>query len=402
MNMVGWHRGNQEQRRSQIQIMNDNHLQQIFTNYVQQFERINNTTHREYYKWQIIKVFRQRMDETLKASSEEFPAMLYKMKKLSENLIDNYTQPFHGLVKFAEHEPDTVREMFIALYSDDNGDIEIRKKKVSDFLRRSHELRDKYYPDSYLYKDDMHSVTGYLFLYDPDHNYIYKATHALAFADCVEFYDDWGWGDSVKLDVYYRMCDQLVEAAKSDAYLMAADERRFTDCWGQKPESLHPDLEKHILAFDLIYCCSTYGLFKGITFERPKSKDRQVMQERKEKARELKANYDDAREQEKLLEEAKEYVNSVLCEGVVVHHKKFGDGTITGKNGSGIEVLFENGERKKLGTFVSVANGLITTDAEGFVERIEEYRDLLKKEKSITAAVGYAERQLSSCIDYLD
>ena len=95
-------------------------------------------------------------------------------------------------------------------------------------------------------------------------------------------------------------------------------------------------------------------------------------------------------------------MNSVLCEGVVVHHKKFGDGTITGKNGSGIEVLFENGERKKLGTFVSVANGLITTDAEGFVERIEEYRDLLKKEKSITAAVGYAERQLSSCIDYLD
>lgn len=72
----------------------------------------------------------------------------------------------------------------------------------------------------------------YLFLYDPDHNYIYKATHALAFADCVEFYDDWGWGDSVRLDVYYRMCDQLVKAAKADKDLMAADARRFLGEWG--------------------------------------------------------------------------------------------------------------------------------------------------------------------------
>lgn len=96
-------------------------------------------------------------------------------------------------------------------------------------------------------------------------------------ADCVEFYDDWGWGDSVKLDVYYRMCDQLVKAAKADKDLMAVDARRFLGEWGQNSDSLYPDPEKHILAFDLIYCCSTYGLFKGITFERPKTKDRQMM-----------------------------------------------------------------------------------------------------------------------------
>ena len=324
------------------------------------------------------------------------------MKKLSENLIDNYTQPFHGLVKFAEHEPDTVREMFIALYSDDNGDIEIRKKKVSDFLRRSHELRDKYYPDSYLYKDDMHSVTGYLFLYDPDHNYIYKATHALAFADCVEFYDDWGWGDSVKLDVYYRMCDQLVEAAKSDAYLMAADERRFTDCWGQKPESLHPDLEKHILAFDLIYCCSTYDLFDGISFVRPKTSERQLMQERKEKAKELYDKMVEARAEMQRFAEAKDYVDSVYTAGVCLNHRKYGKGTIVDREGDNILVDFPEAGRKKLGTRQSVAIGVISIDSEDYAEKIKEYASILKREDSIKTRLSYSEKQFQPYAEYLD
>ena len=187
--------------------MNNNHVQQIFAHYIDKFEYINNPTHQEYYKWQIAKRFRDEMDVALAAPTEEFPSKLYEVKKLTSNLIDSYTQPFHGLVKFAEQEPETVRNMFKMLFSDDGGDLENRQERVQAFLSQSHALRDKYYPDSYLYKEDMHSVTGYLFLYDPDHNYIYKATHARDFADCIEFYDDWGYGTDVKLAIYYRMCD---------------------------------------------------------------------------------------------------------------------------------------------------------------------------------------------------
>ena len=39
--------------------MNENHLQQIFKNYIEKFEEINNTEHQEYYKWQIAKIFVQ-------------------------------------------------------------------------------------------------------------------------------------------------------------------------------------------------------------------------------------------------------------------------------------------------------------------------------------------------------
>lgn len=35
------------------------------------------------------------------------------------------------------------------------------------------------------------------------------------FADCIEFYDDFGMGDHVKLKTYYRMCDELDKSDES-------------------------------------------------------------------------------------------------------------------------------------------------------------------------------------------
>lgn len=380
--------------------MNQNHMKQIFKHYIERFEELNDKVHMEYYKWEIINEFHQKMDETLKAPSDKFSEELYKMKKLSANLIDNYTQPFHGLVRFAEKEPETVRDMFLMLYSDDNGDLAVRKQKIINFLKRSHALRDKYFPGSYLYKDDMHSVTGYLFLYDPDHNYIFKASHALAFADCIEFYDDWGSGESVKLDVYYRMCDQLVEAIKEDKELLLTDASRFSKELGHK--EMHPDIEKHILAFDLIYCCSTYGLFNGISFARPKTKERQLIQERKEKALRLSDALIEARKELELLEEAIDYVNSVFEKNKNIIHKKFGTGIIKDNDGTSITVMFTNGDTKRLGTLVSVANDIISIDETEYKEKMHNYKILLKKEKSIRTSVIYAERELEPYIEYLE
>ena len=134
--------------------MNENHIQQIFANYIEQFEQMNNTSHREYYKWKIINRFHDEMDNALNVSAVEFPRKLYELKKLSFKLIDNYTQPFYGLVKYAEKEPETVRGMFQSLYAD--GDLQ---KRVQKFLAKSHALRENYYPNSYLYKDGFNAVS---------------------------------------------------------------------------------------------------------------------------------------------------------------------------------------------------------------------------------------------------
>ena len=381
--------------------MNNNHVQQIFAHYIDKFEYINNPTHQEYYKWQIAKRFRDEMDVALAAPTEEFPSKLYEVKKLTSNLIDSYTQPFHGLVKFAEQEPETVRNMFKMLFSDDGGDLENRQERVQAFLSQSHALRDKYYPDSYLYKEDMHSVTGYLFLYDPDHNYIYKATHARDFADCIEFYDDWGYGTDVKLAIYYRMCDQLVEAIKSSKELLATDASRFENGWGENPNTFHPDIEKHILAFDLIYCCSTYGLFNGISFERPKTKERQLMQERKDKAKKLAQELNDAKTAKQTLDEALQYVSDVYCIGTALHHKKYGDGAIKRVQGGTIVIDFAEVGEKQLDLLTVAANGIVTIDAVGYNEAMSRYSELLKHRNSIETRHSIAEKEFAQYASYL-
>lgn len=381
--------------------MNNNHLQQIFAHYIDRFEELNNEEHGEYYKWQIAKRFHKEMDDALSSSDAELPAKLYELKKLSANLIDSYTQPFHGLVKFAEEEPQTVREMLKELLQDDSNDMASKQKRVQDFLKKSHELREKYYPDSYLYKDDMHSVTGYLFLYDPDHNYIFKATHAQIFADCIEFYDEWGSGDDVNLSVYYRMCDQVVEAIKESKELMATDASRFEISKLENEDELYADPMKHILAFDLIYCCSAYGLFDGITFVRPKSKERQLMQERKEKAIRLSAALEEARAKAKELEEAKEYLNSVLTEGVLVHHGKYGDGTVKSNGGTSVVIEFPEVGEKQFGIVIATVNGIIKPDVPGYAEKIETYKDVLKKEGTIMSGLSFAEKEFAPYSEYL-
>lgn len=381
--------------------MNNNHVQQIFAHYIDKFEYINNPTHQEYYKWQIAKRFRDAMDVALAAPAEEFPSKLYEVKKLTSNLIDSYTQPFQGLVKFAEREPETVRNMFKMLFSDDNGNIENRQERIQSFLSQSHALRDKYYPDSYLYKEDMHSVTGYLFLYDPDHNYIYKATHSRDFADCIEFYDDWGYGTDVKLSVYYRMCDQLVEAIKSSKELMATDASRFENGWGENPDTFHPDLEKHILAFDLIYCCSTYGLFNGISFEKPKTKERQLMQERKDKAKKLAQELKDAETAKQELDEALQYMSDAYCIGTTLRHKKYGVGTIKNVQNGTIVINFAEVGEKQLDLLTVVAYGIVTVDTVGYNEEMSRHSAILKQRNNIETKLSIAEKNFAQYASYL-
>jgi len=382
--------------------MNDIHMQQIFKHYIDDFEKLNNSEHMEYYKWQIVKKFRRMMDEVLKSDNASFPDKLMEVKKITLNFVDSYTQPFYGLVKFAEKEPDTVRRMFLRLFETSGGTMKEREIAISNFLKRSHELRDKYYPDSFLYNDDMHSVTAYLFLYDPNHNYIFKSSHALIFADCIEFYDDWGSGDSVKLDVYYRMCDQIAVAIKNSPEMMKTDASRFENGWGVDPETFDPDVEKHILVFDLIYCCSTYGLFDGITFNRPKTKERQLIQEKKNKAISLSKELEKARLDYANLQNALDYLDDAYAIGMSVRHKKYGEGRVSEKHGTTIEVTFANEDKKKFGIIVVAVNDIIVSEIKGYNERINEFRPVLEKESSIRSAISFAEKNFAPYAEYLE
>lgn len=266
---------------------------------------------------------------------------------------------------------------------------------IEGFLDKSHQLREKYFTDSYLYNDDLHSVTGYLFLYDPDHNYLYKATHCRKFADCIEFYDDWGSGESVKLDVFFRMCDETLEKIKgNDALIAMANGRYEID-----PEHMHPDMEKHILLFDIIYCCSTYNLFDGIHYVEPKSSERQLIQAKKDKATELKRALDDALKLSSEFDKVKNFLIEKLTVGKTVNHRIFGVGSITEINGSRFTVNFDQAGVKELGINISFANGLITM--EGLVLQ-KEQKELLSKESQIRNTVLLNQKAVAPYLEYLD
>ena len=384
--------------------MNNNHLQQIFSHYIDKFDMINNSEHQEYYKWQIAKEFRHKMDDALDAPTEEFAVKLLEVKKFSENLIDSYTQPFYGLCMIAKEkgEAETVRSMFRDLLKEDNNDLKERQIRIHRFLQTSHNLREKYYPESFLYKNDMHSVTSYLFLYNPDNNYIFKASHAAAFADCTEFYNDWGSGDAVDLEVYYRMCDDLVASIKCDEELLKTDASRYDNGWGIDPDTLHKDSEKHILAFDIIYCCSTYELYDGISFVRPKSKERQLIRERKAKAQELSEILNEVKKSINEIDKAKGIINSILVAGKCVHHKKYGNGVIKKNDGTNIVVEFEGLGEKLFNTFMMVSNEILSLTSDAEMEIMNKYKSLLKNEKGIKTRFTFIEKDFAQYSEYLD
>ena len=243
--------------------MNRKNLNQIFDAYIQQFELLNDSHNNESYKWSAIIDFQKAFD--LSVSDDALSGMLKEAKIASENLIDSYTQPFHGLVELAKPEraPEAVRAMLTALLEDDGGDLAARQEKIDTFLAECDQLVESYFPGSHLYKNDQRSAMAYLFLNDPDNHYLYKATEAKYLADCVGFYDDWGTMANFKLDVFHRFCDELIEEIKATPALMATHQSRFVNA--QKP--MHEDELLHVLVFDIIYCAHTYNLYSGMSFD---------------------------------------------------------------------------------------------------------------------------------------
>lgn len=88
----------------------------------------------------------QQTDEALEADVDDFADALYKVKECSKNIIDSYTQPFYGLVKFAREEPETVQQMFMDLYSDDGGNVKKQMELIQNFFIQSNELLEKILP----------------------------------------------------------------------------------------------------------------------------------------------------------------------------------------------------------------------------------------------------------------
>ncbi len=375
--------------------MNNGNLQRIFKSYIDNFESIN-TKHDESYKWEIAQKF-----QDFDVEADDFVAMLTKMWKASENIIDSSHQlPFYALVDYATNygEAETVREMFRNLFGQEVLSPAEKQERIDDFLRKSEELRMKHKPDSHLYIASQGTVMQLLFLRYPNSNYGYKASQAKSFADCIEFYDDWGPMTAFHLDVYNRMCDQVIEEIKKNEALLETHRSRYENT----NRTFHADEAFHILLLDIIYSSQTYNFYEGIEFSPITAQARKLHFEKVAKAKELEELLKAAQEDAVLLAEAQEYLKNTLTEGLMLRHKTFGDGVIKSLVGAILEVEFpQRGETKKLGLIVSMTNRLLVFDETEITEVIMKYIPVLQKERDIPEKVRRAQEALEPYMDYL-
>lgn len=388
--------------------MNKKNLQQIFAHYIERFEELNNSEHDENFKWYAAYKFRQQMDKALQLDGKAFVLALEPIRKVVEVLIDGRMQPFGGLVAIAKWNnyelADAVKGLFVALFANDDNDLTKREKKIAEFLQRSEELRlATKYSKYYSYKQTARSVSGYLFLYDPDHHYMYKATQAKLFADCVEFYGDWGCGNQINLKEYYRMCDELVAEIKSCPELLSTNQSRFDGRFRVGANEMSPDGQKHILAYDIIYCSTVYDLFTGITFKPITAKEKKLYEERLKKAQELQEKYTQAESDYQALEQALNHYNATLIPDAKIQHSRYGAGKIISRSDTAITVQFdEKSEPVKFDYYRVIVDRYLKFDDSLDEETAETYRKLIKYHSNICEAIPRLEKALKEYEDILE
>ena len=375
--------------------MNRTNLQSIFKKYIDNFEILNNEKNDETYKWEIAQEF-QNFD----VDAEDFVEMLAHMWKVSANLIDSSQQlPFYALVDYARREPETVREMFRKLFAEEHLDNEAKQTVIDEFIASSEMLRKKYYPDSHLYMNNQRSVMMLLFLRYPESNYGYKASQAKSFADCIEFYEDWGPMTDFRLGTFSRMCEQLIEEIRANDALMETHMSRFENT----DRKLHPDKNLHILTLDIIYSSQAYNFYGDMTFDPINAKSRKLYFERVAKAKELAEAVEKAKADAAMLDEAKEFIATSLAKGLAVKHRVFGEGVIEECAGTIIAVRFaKTNETKKLGLTVAIGNGLVSLPSEEMTQKIKNYIPVLNRETQIPGNLSRAIDELQPYLEYLD
>ena len=385
--------------------MNDGSLKVIFRQYVEQFDAITYNPHFEIYKWEIANDFRARMDAALASAPEERHVLLRELlvKQLSNTINNSAELPGPAICDYMRLEPETMTALLTELFHDDGGDLDARQKRIDRFSAGCDRLKAKYFPDSYKYNVGQRAAMVLLGFYDPDNNYIYKASQATKFADCVEFIDDFGTYAHFNMSVYYKMCDQLVAAMRADEALMEKHRSRFVD----PANPLYADKNLHLLAFDMIYSGAQYDLYRDIPQNHITSKQRKEYLENCRKAEEYAAAVDAAQAKLDLFHESNAFYLSLLHVGDKVYHKRWGEGTViscgTACPGGDVTAAFADHSNGTFAIAQSIKDGILRINRDGLAEMNERYGSVINlNENVLKNAVKDAKEKLKPYEKYLD
>ena len=181
--------------------------------------------------------------------------------------------------------------------------------------------------------------------------------------------------------------------AKECKELLDVDDSRYDKELNAKSRDIFADTERHLLAFDIIYCSTTHDLYSGVTYTKRDVKAKKAFIENKVKAEGLKKSFDKAKADMDALQEVKDYLVKMIAVGDKIEHKAYGTGVVKAFDGDKMMLSFE--EKEGQYSFMTlVANGIISVDKPGFKEKIEEYKDIIKKHDLIPRVLDYAAKAL--------
>ena len=311
--------------------MDRENFESTITRYLEKFEDTNGNRHEEFFKWQAIDCFQKNWD----IEAEDLYDSFSRAIKETDVLLDGgHASPSSGiksLLKIPE-EVAFVRDAFRKLF-DDSGDLDQRDAQVHSFIRDMNARIKKYWPNDGYKPQSSRAALCYLTLHNPKDNFFYMFSKAENWACFTEYGWDLGSGANFSLPVYYRMCEELVREIENSPKLRECDQNR------RAKAGVTIDDHYHTLAYDIIYCATTYHLYMDLPIYYPISvKNR--LQRAKEMA-EINALAETAARAEAELHaiESGALLPPVLV-GHAVTHKKFGNGTIEMQSAKILNVRF--------------------------------------------------------------
>ena len=195
----------------------------------------------EIYKWRAVKCFQDHWNP----DADDFAQMLKDSLAQSSNLLDHgYAYPRKMITYFAEAEPETVRQMFRTLFSEDQPLTE----RISAFSLEADGLLARHKTKASMkrhYQSDR-TICTYLFFADPNRYYLYQFRKLRDFAAEIEYDLDCKTGEPQNVCSYMELADQVRNEVRQDTDLVQEVKSRLDD-------TCYQDEELHLLTDDLIY-----------------------------------------------------------------------------------------------------------------------------------------------------
>ena len=366
--------------------MDRDNFNAIIARYLEKFD-YSNTKGEEYFKWNAIDCFQKNWNLD---SADLLGSFTAAMKSTSVLISGSFSNPPSGIIALLgiDGEVEFVREAFRELL-DPQKDINQRDSAVFKFVSDVNERIEKHWPNDKYKRQSTRAALCYLTLADPKHNFFYMYKKADNWAVFTEYGWDLGSGDEFSLPVYYQMCEELVEEIRKNPDLRRCDQLRQESAG----VSIYDDF--HTLAYDIIYCATTYHNYIDLPIYYPKGVKNRIL--RAKSIAEIEEKQKKLTEAERSLEEFK----STGClppelTGHSVIHKSFGEGLVVEQKPAIIKVQFPDGIKSLEYPKVFVSGFLKASDED--MNRILASASMKTKREQLEKELKYAKEDYEKAV----